>query len=500
MLEDVHWADDATLDVLRLLARRVEKTSSLVVVTYRHDELPAGHPLRLVLGGLATAGGIRRLLLEPLSAASVRELAVDAPVDPDALFRRTGGNPFFVVAALAAGDQEIPETVRDAVLGRAGRLDAPARELLDLVSAMPDGAELAVVEAVTGNPSAALEEAVSAGNAPRRRRRRAVQARARARGRRERARAAARAGAAPVGARGAGGPRGRRRRPAGVPRRARRRGRRDAGARPRSRAARVDGRAPTAKRPPSSPVPSASGAAIPDEERIELLDLRSRECALVDEIDAAVAAAEEALALCRARGDALREGALLRRLSRLRWFAGSLEEAGATSTRPSGSSRRSHPASSWRRAYATLSNHKAVELELPAAREWGERALELAERLGDDDALAEALVSTGAAEAMAEARTDRLEAGLELARARGLEQLATRAHTALVITAFRRRELDAAERILEEGLAYETARGASTRYLLGWGASVRLAQSRWDEAAADATEVLLDPRARGWRA
>src|SRR5689334_7503791 len=68
VLEDVHWADEATLDVLRLLARRVS-TGVLVICTYRDDELTREHPLRLVLGELATAGSLERLRLAPLSPA-----------------------------------------------------------------------------------------------------------------------------------------------------------------------------------------------------------------------------------------------------------------------------------------------------------------------------------------------------------------------------------------------------------------------------------------------
>ena len=60
VLEDVHWADEATLDVLRLLARRVETIPVLVVATYRDDELDRAHPLRLVVGELATSEHVTR--------------------------------------------------------------------------------------------------------------------------------------------------------------------------------------------------------------------------------------------------------------------------------------------------------------------------------------------------------------------------------------------------------------------------------------------------------
>ena len=123
MLEDLHWADEATLDVFRLLARRVETVPALVVATYRDDELdvcrPAAHRAR---------GAGDEPVDQPDEARSAfRRVAVAAlaepyGVDADELYDKTAGNPFFVVEALAAGAEAIPETVRDAVLARAARL------------------------------------------------------------------------------------------------------------------------------------------------------------------------------------------------------------------------------------------------------------------------------------------------------------------------------------------------------------------------------------------
>jgi AAA ATPase domain len=131
VLEDLHWADEATLDVLRLLGRKVEAIpAALVLATYRDDELDRFHPLRLVLGELATSQAVARLKLQPLSQAAVATLAERSGVDADELYRKTAGNPFFVTEALAAAEEEIPHSVRDAVLSRTARLSPPARTLL----------------------------------------------------------------------------------------------------------------------------------------------------------------------------------------------------------------------------------------------------------------------------------------------------------------------------------------------------------------------------------
>jgi predicted ATPase len=110
VLEDLHWADEATLDLVKFLGRRIQHVAALLVLTYRDDELGPRHPLRIVLGDLATASAVR-LPLPPLSVAAVRALAANQPLDAEALHRQTGGNPFFVTEALAARAPGIPPTV-----------------------------------------------------------------------------------------------------------------------------------------------------------------------------------------------------------------------------------------------------------------------------------------------------------------------------------------------------------------------------------------------------
>jgi hypothetical protein len=98
VLEDVHWADEATLDVLTLLTRRVEAVPALVIATYR-DDLDRAHPLRPVLGELARSHSVGRMKLVPLSPGGVAHLAAPDGVDPAELYRKTAGNPLFVVEA-----------------------------------------------------------------------------------------------------------------------------------------------------------------------------------------------------------------------------------------------------------------------------------------------------------------------------------------------------------------------------------------------------------------
>ena len=151
----MHWADEATLDVLRLLGRRIATVPALLVATYRDDELDRGHPLRVALGELARRDATGRLRLVPLSVEAVAELAAPYGVDAAELHRRTAGNPFFVTEALAAGGVELPATVRDAVLARVAPLSPPARRLLDAAAIVPGPVELPLLEALAGDAARA---------------------------------------------------------------------------------------------------------------------------------------------------------------------------------------------------------------------------------------------------------------------------------------------------------------------------------------------------------
>jgi len=109
VIEDAHWADCATLDVLRYLGTRVPDLPAVLLVTYRDDALGRGHSLRGVLGVLGSAAATR-LRLTRLTLAAVRRLAAATSVDPDVLFRLTGGNPFYVTEVLANPGAIVPPT------------------------------------------------------------------------------------------------------------------------------------------------------------------------------------------------------------------------------------------------------------------------------------------------------------------------------------------------------------------------------------------------------
>ena len=163
VVEDVHWADEATIDLLRFLGRRIRDIPVLLLVTYRDEGLGATDPLRVALGDLATQGCVRRIGLPPLSADAVAVLAGGSGLDPAALYRLTGGNPFYVSQAVQAGMSDVPASARDAVLARAARLGSDSRAVLDDAALIGTRVEVALLDSVAGCPPSVIDELLASG-------------------------------------------------------------------------------------------------------------------------------------------------------------------------------------------------------------------------------------------------------------------------------------------------------------------------------------------------
>jgi DNA-binding CsgD family transcriptional regulator len=138
VIEDVHWADDATLDALVFLVRRIDQMPAVLVLTYRPEEIRQDQPVQRLLGHVAAAQRAHRLPLRRLSRSAVETLSIDRGLDAANVYRVTGGNPFFVHEVLASGgDRPVPPTVVDAVLARVRRLDPQSLSALELLAVLP---------------------------------------------------------------------------------------------------------------------------------------------------------------------------------------------------------------------------------------------------------------------------------------------------------------------------------------------------------------------------
>ena len=147
VLEDTQWADEATLDLITFLGRRIGRANGLLLLTYRDVEVDAEHPLRVVIGGLPQQN-VARMSLNRLSPDAVSSMIESASFDIDQIVTLTGGNPLFVTEVLASGTEHVPLSVRDAVLARAAKLTLAARRVLEVVSVVPGQAERSLVDAL----------------------------------------------------------------------------------------------------------------------------------------------------------------------------------------------------------------------------------------------------------------------------------------------------------------------------------------------------------------
>lgn len=497
VIEDAHWADEATLDLVRHIARRVHTCRALVLVTYRPEDA-AGHGLRLLLGETASANGTRRIDLPALSPAAVTTLVErHASAHPEAviadaakLYDVTGGNAFFVTEALSAGTSLVPPTVRDAVLARVARLGEPAQRALEVVALAGARAETGLLSDLLAHGLTAIDEPLHRGLLR--------QIDDDVVFRHELARLAV-VGEIPVGR----GVHLHRRLLAALGAR---------GADPARLAHHAEGAGDADAVLVHAPVAAARAAELgahqeavrqylralryadrlADEARAEMLWALGYECYLTERIDQAIECTRQALEIWESSGETVRVGDAWRCLSRLSWFAGrnaDAEEQAALAVDLLDGSASVELAL----AYSNRAQLRMLSSDLAGTRDWGRRTLDLVERLPAgqrrDEVRVHALNNLGTMEATAGdlARGQQwLVESLDGARAANLHEHAARAYCNLASTATTQRRHPEALHYTGEGIEYCVDRDLDswTLYLLGCRA--RLLLDRGDAAAARA--------------
>jgi DNA-binding CsgD family transcriptional regulator len=499
VLEDVHWADEATLDVLRLLTRDIDSAPVLAVVSYRDDELDRGHPLRIVLGELANRPGIDRLDVNPLSRQAVAALAEPHGMDPEALYGLTAGNAFYVTEVLAADVEGIPSTIRDAVLARAARLAPDARSVLEAAAIPHPHADLWLLEQLAGDAIGGLEDCLASGML--------TSSSDAVAFRHELARRAIEESLDPLrrsrlhrtALEALQGP------PHGAPDHARLAHHAEAAG---------DGGAVLRLAPLAAERAAAVGAhreAAGQYERAlrfaddvgsdalaDLLESYSYECLLIDRYDLAIEAQERALELHRERGDLRGEGVCLGALATLHWCPGRTGEAAKAADLSVEVLERLPPGSELAEAYATRTFLFKDQEDRANTRAWGERAIALAEQVGAPDTAIRALNDVGTIELLEglPSGREKLERSRRLAHQSGLEYDAARALIHLALAATRLRDYGDADAVFEEAVALCDKHGLDLwrLYVLAYRARAELDRGQWSEAVETAATVLRMPR------
>ncbi len=495
VIEDLHWADDATLDLVALLGRRLARSPGCLVMTCRTDALSARPEVRRVLGALPREV-LCRIEPAPLSRAAVADLARRAGREAPDLHRVSGGNPFFVTEVLAAPAGTVPATVRDAVAARVAALGPDARAVAEIAAVVPGAAELWLVAETVGASPGAVDACAQAGILVVRDDRLVF--------RHDLARRAVESDIGPA----------RRRELEGAALRALE-ARGDADPARLAHHARLSGDARAIRR--HAPVAARSaGAAGSHRQALEhweaalaadggavALEGVSIEAYLCGESDRALAARRALLRFHEAADEPQRVGEDLRWLSRILWWAGDGAQAATTADRaiavleslPEG--RELAMALSGRAQLAMLDERHDEAIEL------GNRALELARRLDDRETVAHALTNVGTA-VLSRSAAERGRAMLEEAHAiavrEGADDHAARALVNLATATLMRRRDDPRVRAdLDRALAFASERDLDgyVQYLLGARAHLRLRRGAWLDAEADACASIRMGEHRG---
>ena len=490
VLEDVHWADESTLDFIRFIGRRIQRTGILLIATYRDEELSPLHPVRLALAELS-GRQVVRLRLFPLSLTAVGALADSAGRDPQRLHEITGGNPFFVREVLASTGERVPETVRDAVLARLMRCSQATREFAELVCISPGKTERWLIESVIGGPESAIEEGVARGLF-------STQSDV-VSSRHELARLAVRTTLSSESTRsmharvlsalierGADFP-------ALV-----------------HHATLADDAAAVLRYAPSAATEAARlgahreavahlcaalrhGELLSPDSRADLLERHAQECSLTNQHAAAIDSANRARELWREGGNVEAESRVLSFLAPEYRNTGENARADDAVARAVALLEPLPASVHLARAYATrsrLASHRGLDKE---AVEFGQQALELALRFEDSAIESFALNSIGATLLIAGDRAgyDFLERSLAVALEKKLEDCAARAYCNLVFCATLGHEYLRTEQFLRDGVAYCEERGlfSSVAYLQAYGSRLALDRGDWGEAARIALQL-----------
>jgi DNA-binding CsgD family transcriptional regulator/tetratricopeptide (TPR) repeat protein len=499
VIEDVHWADDATLDALRYLIRRIADLPAVLVLTYRDDELNREHPLHGLLGQASRSDDVRHLPLRRLSEHAVRQLSAGSSVDAHDLFALTSGNPFFVQELLvsAQGDR-VPRTIADAVLARVRSLDLPVQDVLEQLAVVPSALDRWLVDALVPDTGPGRVAALTAAE----QRGLLTVSTSRISFRHELTRRAIvgslpaarlmalnqRVLAALVDQDGCDVAR--------IVHHAAQAGDVDAIIRYGPAAARDAARAGAHREAVAhfGLVLEHEGRFIPGE-RAELLEQYAIECYTIGAIDKAVNVGRRAVELNRSLGDLRQLGSCLRWLSRISWMGGdrtTAERAGREAIEVlerAGDSRLLALALSNESQLCMLANHAAESIA------YGERAAALAREMGDAEITSHALTNIGISRwHLGDAAGQlTLDEALRVALEAGEVEEACRAYVNLSWNLLDWCRLDEAERYLTAGmrLAEDSEHLTYLTYMQAERARLEFARGSWDGAVRVA-EPLVD--------
>ena len=498
VIEDIHWADEATLDLILFLSRRLHETRGMLVVTYRDDELDSEHPLRQVLGHLA-GRNVTRLKLSRLSRKAVEHLAKKkGRAAAKDLYALTGGNPFYVTERLASLSDDVPPTIQEVVTTRLSQLTPAAREVLELASMVPRLRIERWLIDTTLNPAAdTMAECVSFG---------LLDSHAEAFVFRHELTRLAVLESLPVSRQMEyhhkileqlldAQQQGESVSLAHIVHHARAVHATDI----------IQRLAPIAAEEAGTIGSHRESAAhyetlldftdgLSEQDQAGYLEKLSYEYYLTGQIPKAIEVRQRVLEIRERLGQPEKTGENLRWLSRLVWFAGKTEQAQTYATRAIEVLEALAPGYELAMAYSNQSQLFILTNDAPQAIQVGLKALQLAEEQGFDDLLSHILNNLGVSQwRLGDAEgQENLERSLQLALEHKQHEHAARAYTNIASILAENIRYDEARRYYDEGIRYCVDRDLDSWgiYMRGGRAHLLVETGAWDEAEAEASGIL----------
>ena len=492
IIEDLHWADGATLDLVRFLGRRIANKPVLLIVTARNEDSSARARLRTALGQIPTEQKTY-IDLPNLSAAAVETLAKNAGMDGNKVYQLSSGNAFFVTELLRGGDA-LPATVREAVLARFDRFPVPCQRVVQTIAVFPRRAEIWAIQQICPEDFDGIGRAVMAGLI--------VAGDGDYAFRHEIARRAVESTL-----------------PADTRREINRKALSVLRKEPRVSISHLVHHAKAAGdvayvgelAPLAAAAASLAGAHreaaqhygtalsvagdLDAQQRARLLEKHAFELHLIGKLEEAIAAYETALELNRIDGDRLTEGDNLRWISRIHYLSGNRVLADQYGQDALAILEADEPGAELAMAYSNLGQLSMLEDDATATLRWSQKTIAIAKRLGRNDIISHALNNSGAAQRWTDktAARDNLDRSLQIALENDLPDHVARNYTNRAYVEIQWLEHANAHRFLEAGLTYCAERDLETwrTYIHGCQAQLLLREGRWDEAAAIAQEEIL---------
>ena len=503
VFEDIHWADEATLDFIKFLSRRITQTSSLFICTYRDNEISSHHPLRNVLGQLAP-DSFTRIQLPVLSKQAVEKLAVEKGYSGENVYSISGGNPFYVNEILASYSEGVPENIRDSILSVYNRQEEATRQLWENLAVLPTGFEISYLQKMDIGFTAAAETAIDSGILivkegqiwfKHELYRRTIETslsplkrialnkkildlfrdRFEEKGEIERIIHHAKNANeydtvvkyAPLAAR---------------------------------QAAAVGAHIEAARLYLSAIeyYQSKDSSVL-----IQLYESYAYECYLTNQIKDAIIYTGKSLQLWKEKGDEEKTGNSLRFLSRLWWFDGSRKNAEDYAMQAIAILDKQPDSATKAMAYSNMSQLKMLSEETAPCIFWGEKAIAIAKDLGNQDILCHALNNVGAVRmktaATEQEGRERLQESLDIALKNRYHEHAARAYTNLGSGSVTMKNYVPGKKIIDEGIQYceENDLDSWTNYMSSLKARILLETGQWAAAYRIADNLLKNERQAG---